>query len=532
MFCACWRYLELKMSSSPIRDSDDEDAALSGSDNEISWEELKDDGNLAFQHGLYAESIEKYTEALKLKDDEPVLYANRAMAYLKLKQFKQAESDAQKCIDLDKSFLKAYDRGAMAAANLGKFSEALHILEKGIAQANGSPKDKPVELALLEKQKMLREVLECATAGRAEIAAGKTTEALKHVSTGTALLPDCAPLHLLLAEARALSDPAQALQALKSLQDTHADHPDFIYVRALATYFLAGPNGNKNASVLCKEALELDPEHAQCKSLFKKCRAAEQHRNAGNDAYKRGAWQEAVDAYSAALAVDPRNRTFNGLVYGNRSAAKLEMKQYGGALSDVNNAIQNGNDPAKLFARRSKIHEALEMYEDAQRDMEKAAEMDPPNYEREVEVVKKRIKLAKRIDWYKILGVPRTATADEMKRAYKKRALELHPDKWANAAESDKVQKEKEFKQLGEAFAILSDPEKRRLYDAGRIDNETDHSTHGGRGGGHPFAGGGVDISEMFNMFGGMGGGFGGMGGMPRGRRGGGPGFHFHSGGF
>ena len=62
---------------------------------------------------------------------------------------------------------------------------------------------------------------------------------------------------------------------------------------------------------------------------------------------------------------------------------------------------------------------------------------------------------------YDILGVPPNATAKEIKTAYRKLAIEHHPDKGGD---------EEEFKRISEAYSILSDPEKRELYDStGRI---------------------------------------------------------------
>ncbi|MFM7410729.1 MAG: DnaJ domain-containing protein, partial [Actinomycetota bacterium] len=115
-------------------------------------------------------------------------------------------------------------------------------------------------------------------------------------------------------------------------------------------------------------------------------------------------------------------------------------------------------------------------------------------------------------DFYDILGVARGASADEVKRAYRKRARELHPD-----ANPDAPGAEDKFKELSRAYEVLSDPQQRANYD-----RFGEAGIGGGAAGGDPFGGGGLgDIFEAF--FGGnspFGGGFGGRGpaGPPRGQ--------------
>src|SRR5881296_386380 len=65
-------------------------------------------------------------------------------------------------------------------------------------------------------------------------------------------------------------------------------------------------------------------------------------------------------------------------------------------------------------------------------------------------------------DYYEVLGVPRTAGPDDIKRAYRRLAKEYHPD----MAKGDKKVAEERFKELAEAYEVLADDEKRKIYDA------------------------------------------------------------------
>ncbi len=82
------------------------------------------------------------------------------------------------------------------------------------------------------------------------------------------------------------------------------------------------------------------------------------------------------------------------------------------------------------------------------------------------------------MDYYSILEVDRSATTQEIKKAYKKMAIKWHPDKHTTASETEKKQMEKKFSLITMAYKILSDPGKRRLYDIqGKTDFETPSSS-------------------------------------------------------
>lgn len=82
---------------------------------------------------------------------------------------------------------------------------------------------------------------------------------------------------------------------------------------------------------------------------------------------------------------------------------------------------------------------------------------------------KRQQKLAKRKDYYKILGLlSKSANGDDVKKAYRKNAMLHHPDRHANADESVKIEEERIFKEVSEAYSVLSDSTKRARYDNGQ----------------------------------------------------------------
>lgn len=112
-------------------------------------------------------------------------------------------------------------------------------------------------------------------------------------------------------------------------------------------------------------------------------------------------------------------------------------------------------------------------------------------------------------DLYSILGINRNASEDEIKKAYRKEALKWHPDRHSNDSEADKKNAEEKFKEIAQAYEVLSDPKRRQMYDQfGTIDGT---SGGGGFGGGDfDFSFGNMSAEDIFRHFAGMntGGGF------------------------
>ncbi len=121
--------------------------------------------------------------------------------------------------------------------------------------------------------------------------------------------------------------------------------------------------------------------------------------------------------------------------------------------------------------------------------------------------------MAEKRDYYEVLGVGRDATPEQIKKAYRKLALQYHPDR----NPGDKAAEEK-FKEAAEAYDVLSDEKKREAY------NQYGHAMGpqgfgGGAGGGGYYDMGGMDLNDILNRFAQEFGGFGGFGGATGGRR-------------
>ena len=148
-------------------------------------------------------------------------------------------------------------------------------------------------------------------------------------------------------------------------------------------------------------------------------------------------------------------------------------------------------------------------------DYEAAQDIEPENVaiKQLLRSAKAELKKAERPCLYKKLGLTRRASDQDIKKAYKKMALQYHPDRHAGASDEEKSDMEIRFKELGEAFEVLCDAQKKQRWDNGETIEEI--NGNGRRSG--------MDPADIFHAYRQQGGGFGGFGGVFRG--GGYPGF-------
>jgi DnaJ homolog subfamily C member 7 len=203
------------------------------------------------------------------------------------------------------------------------------------------------------------------------------------------------------------------------------------------------------------------------------------------------------------LELDTLNNEYNKAILFNMACGLSKVDRCAEALSSLNQAIAMDKEYAKAYIKRGDILLQQELYDESIAEYMKVKEFAPstPGLREKVQAAQLELKKSKRKDYYKILSVDKGAGASMIKTAYRKMAVKWHPDKHGNADEKTQAEAEVMFKEIGEAYAVLSDAKKKEMYDQGMDLEEIEQGGQRGHGG--------FSQADMFSQFtgGGMGGG-------------------------
>ncbi|KAJ6469745.1 hypothetical protein C8R47DRAFT_766780 [Mycena vitilis] len=486
----------------------------------IRAEKVKEQGNIAFKAKRFGDAVELYSKAIEMNPTEPAYLTNRAAAYMGIKRFRPALDDCQLAATLQSAApsAKTLLRLARCQFALGSTTPALSTLRAVIAL---EPKNAPA-LQLQSKINLLEGHLKIFEASRAKKEWAHARLALDKCLQGIEGEGGEIPtewrlwrVELELARGNLEAANTAANDALRLNQSS----PDVLTSRGLVL-FLSGrlPQALQHA----QSALRGDPGHEPAQRLRKRVKDVERLKEEGNAAFKMGRLDEAIEKYSEGLErvgeaeEEAKGGQIRATLLSNRATALLKLNRHEDALRDTDASLELIPTSFKALRTRARIHLHLEQYDKCVADFKAAIQqvgMDGSAGDADVKALKTELKKAeaalkrsKTKDYYKILGVARDCTEQEVRKGYRRESLKHHPDKGGD---------EEKFKLVVEANAVLSDPQRRERYDMGEDeDGMSDSSGMGGMNG--------MDLSELFSQFnGGGGGGFGG-GGF------GGGGFHSH----
>ena len=135
------------------------------------------------------------------------------------------------------------------------------------------------------------------------------------------------------------------------------------------------------------------------------------------------------------------------------------MARYEEALADCDAAIALNSEYAKAYLKRGDIKMDMELWEEAVHEYSRLKHVAPqtPGLREKIRTAELEVKKSKRKDYYKILNVDKGAGESQIKKAYRKAAVLWHPDKHSNGTEEEQKEAEARFKDIGEAYSVLSD---------------------------------------------------------------------------
>uniref|UniRef100_A0A8B9GXC9 DnaJ (Hsp40) homolog, subfamily C, member 3b n=1 Tax=Astyanax mexicanus TaxID=7994 RepID=A0A8B9GXC9_ASTMX len=236
-----------------------------------------------------------------------------------------------------------------------------------------------------------------------------------------------------------------------------------------------------------RECLKLDQDDKECFAHYKQVKKLSKQMDSAEELISEQRYQEAIDKYESVMKTEPKITFYTTKAKERICFSLVKIKEAEKALDTCSEAHQRDPQNIHILRDRAEAYILLQDYEKAVEDYQEAREFDQENQEiREgLDRAQKLLKLSRKRDYYKILGVSRSANKQEIIKAYRKLAQQWHPDNFQS--ESEKKEAEKRFIDIASAKEVLTDPEMRQKFDSGEDPLDPENQQGGGGGGEWPF---------------------------------------------
>lgn len=422
---------------------------------------LRSRGEEAFSLRKFDEALKFYEKAAEKEPDNGVNFYKLFRVHNRMKKFANALTDVEKALELDPTNSEWRIQKAKLLKSLGQCDRS--VVEYKTLTENNTVGD--------EVQTLLQEALECEQVilNAQQALLNEEYDIAAHYFTAALKYADGRATDLLLQKATAvletgdyysvISDTGQILKA-------YPKHLEAYRLRGMAYLWL---NDHDIAIQHFREGLKLDPEHKGCKEGHKLVKKIDKKKKKGDVAFEAGNYEEAIQHYTGAIEIEPEHENFVRLTQFLIVQAYSKDKKHTEAIRIAQEILEDDDEALDaLWALGDALIDA-EKYQEALKIFRQAYEAAPDDGEdarkaknkyQEAEVA---LKQSKEKNYYKILGISRTATKQDIKKAYRKLAMEWHPDKNLD----NKEEAELKFQDISEANEVLSDEELKGKYDRG-----------------------------------------------------------------
>uniref|UniRef100_A0A8C1PTL4 DnaJ homolog subfamily C member 3 n=1 Tax=Cyprinus carpio TaxID=7962 RepID=A0A8C1PTL4_CYPCA len=443
--------------------------------------------------GQLADALSHFHAAVDGDPKNYMAYYRRATVYLAMGKSKSALPDLSKVIELKPDFTSARLQRGNLLLKHGKLDEAESDFKK-VLKSNPSSREEQEAQSQLKKSDEIQRLVAQA---QSDFTRRDYGSAASHLD----IIIDTCVWDADSREMRAecfiqLGEMGKAISDLKATSKLKSDNTQAFYKLSTIYYNLGDHEMSLNE---VRECLKLDPDHKQCFSHYKQVKKLNKQIQAAEELIQQEKYSDAVSKYESVMKTEPNVPQFI-LNAKERTCHCLSKDQQPAKAISVCSEVLKA-DPQNVNALKDRAEAYLQddQYEEAIKDFESAKEHSENDRQIKegLERAQRLLKQSQKRDYYKILGVKRTAQKKEILKAYRKLAQQWHPDNFQDAEEKKKA--EKKFIDIAQAKEVLTDPEMRSKFDQG--EDPMDPESQQGGGHHHHFHGGWENF-QGFNPFG------------------------------
>eukprot|EP01120_Amphizonella_sp_Union-15-10_P008849 TRINITY_DN3266_c0_g1_i2.p1 TRINITY_DN3266_c0_g1~~TRINITY_DN3266_c0_g1_i2.p1 ORF type:complete len:469 (-),score=123.50 TRINITY_DN3266_c0_g1_i2:82-1488(-) len=409
-------------------------------------------GDQAFLNRKYEEAENFYSDAIMSDSNNYMAFFKRASVYVERRKYREALQDLTQSLSNNPQYYRAYVRRAKVHLDLGNFKQAKIDLDTFLAAKPGDKEATKLLTSLEEANSLYARIRE-----------------QTDLKTKNDLIEKLLDISPLMSEARLTKADIQFQNKIyQSVLELTAAIIKFDF-RNVAAILLRGKaikriGDEKTALNHFKLCSQYESESKECKMEYEALENfLKDFEEAKNLVETNPA--ESLKLLESCFKYDPDWDVINIQLYLVRCKAYLKLERAGEAERACSRVIEMDESNVDGWINRAEAKILIEDYEAAIRDYEKANELsrNNGNIQEGLNRARRLLKMSQRKDYYKILGLPKTATVKEVRKAYRTLALQYHPDK--NPDNKDVATAR--FKDISEAYGVLADEEKKGKYDRG-----------------------------------------------------------------
>jgi len=420
---------------------------------------LKETGNKELKAGNYSSAVKQYSEAIKLcgsNNPAPGIINDRCAAYIMMKRFKDALKDGRKVVEFEPNNTTAHIRILRCCLALGKIDEGRQSACKIV---DSDPEVEQMKTDLESTDRLLTEAVDLATMKN-------YSSAIDLINQGLKLSPNSAHFITLKAKFYALEkNILSARKTLSRLDMKEQNVKTSLYHFVIGVCFYYEDDMERAISGFGEAKRDL----SEAKEWHDRAHSMHNAFVNGNRVLKMGGnYSAALEFIDKGLVLDTGNSVYMAKMFFTRALLNAKYERLETAIADCTNTIKYNGHHSKAWAKRGSLNLELERYEEAVVDLTEAHRLKPsPDSLHKLEDAKRRKERASRRkpSHYQVLGVDKGASHDEIKKAYRAKAREFHPDKHANASKEEQDLMEGKMKEIAAANQCLSDSTKKEEYD-------------------------------------------------------------------